>query len=189
MSGAPSERALDAVLALQLTVAWAGEGLCEPPRLGWWQTDLVDELGGGDLLARLLPRTHRWAALEAVRQAATQADSKARSALARPDQVRTLFFWGFEIDEKISDRLAWHKRGQDEPQEALPFEVEIDGDFSRPALEDLLRIPDSNHKVVPGGREVAAGSSPDLEHQSRRLAAALLPLAESYPMPFFRVES
>jgi len=46
---------LDTVLALQLTVAWAGEGLSEPPRLGWWQTDLVDELGGGDLLARLLP--------------------------------------------------------------------------------------------------------------------------------------
>ncbi|WP_395830945.1 hypothetical protein [Archangium violaceum] len=40
---------LDTILALQLTVAWAGEGRCEPARLGWWQTDLVDEAGGGDL--------------------------------------------------------------------------------------------------------------------------------------------
>ncbi len=111
-----SERALDAVLALQLTVAWAGEGLCEPPRLGWWQTDLVDELGGGDLLARLLPRTHRWAALATVRRAAVRADRKARLALARPDEVRTLFFWGFDTDEKLDDRLAWYQRGAIDPR-------------------------------------------------------------------------
>ncbi len=191
-----TEKSLDTVLALQLTVAWAGEGLCEPPRLGWWQTDLVDELGGGDLLARLLPRTHRWAALEAVRQAAIQADHKARQALARPDEVRTLFFWGFEIDEKLGDRLAWYKRsagialGDNEPQgpqEALSFEVEIAGEFSRSAFEGLLRLSESQHKVVPGGREVRSDPSGDLELQSRRLAAALLPLADSYPMPFFRV--
>ncbi len=197
MTTVTSDRSLDAVLALQLTVAWAGEGLCEPPRLGWWQTDLVDELGGGDLLARLLPRTHRWAALAAVRQAAVQVDRKARQALARPDEVRTLFFWGFAIDEKLDDRLAWHKRSGGvppkgdkwgNPQEALPFEVEIAGSFSRRSLEDLLRISDAEHKVVPGGREVRADLSQDLEHQSRWLAAALLPLAEGYPMPFFRME-
>ncbi len=33
---------LDEVLALQVTIAWAGEGLWSPPRLGWWRTDLVD---------------------------------------------------------------------------------------------------------------------------------------------------
>ena len=48
--------ALDAILALQLTVAWAGEGLSDPKRLDWWRTDLVDALGGGDLFARLLPK-------------------------------------------------------------------------------------------------------------------------------------
>jgi len=62
-----TEAALDEILALQFLVAWAGEGRCKPKRLGWWDTDLVDPDGGGDLLARLAPRTHAWAALEAVR--------------------------------------------------------------------------------------------------------------------------
>jgi hypothetical protein len=46
---------LDELLALQLTVAWAGEAAGEPTRLGWWKTDLVDAQGGGDLFARLTP--------------------------------------------------------------------------------------------------------------------------------------
>lgn len=56
----------DQILALQFTIAWAGEGRSQPKRLGWWDTDLVDEAGGGDFFARLAPRTHAWAALEAV---------------------------------------------------------------------------------------------------------------------------
>jgi len=48
-----SQNLLDTILALQMTVAWAGEGLCDPKRLNWWRTDLVDELGGGDLFQRL----------------------------------------------------------------------------------------------------------------------------------------
>ena len=56
-----SSNALDTILALQLTVAWAGEGLSAPKRLDWWKTDLIDEDGGGDFFARLLPKTARWA--------------------------------------------------------------------------------------------------------------------------------
>ncbi len=70
-----TQHALDAILALQLTVAWAGEGLADPKRLDWWRTDLVDPMGGGDLFARLFPKTHRWASLEAVRKAAIQVES------------------------------------------------------------------------------------------------------------------
>jgi hypothetical protein len=45
---------LDDILAVQLTMAWAGEGRCDPARLGWWQTDLIDEAGGVvDLFVRL----------------------------------------------------------------------------------------------------------------------------------------
>jgi hypothetical protein len=43
------------LLTLQLLVAWAGEALSDPPRLGWWRTMLVDELGGGDLCQRAEP--------------------------------------------------------------------------------------------------------------------------------------
>lgn len=49
----------DFILALQFTVAWAGEGRSQPKRLGWWDTDLIDEAGGGDFLARLTPADAR----------------------------------------------------------------------------------------------------------------------------------
>jgi hypothetical protein len=42
--GSPlTDATLDAILAMQVTVAWAGEGRCSPRRLGWWDTDLVDK--------------------------------------------------------------------------------------------------------------------------------------------------
>jgi hypothetical protein len=55
------DRGLDAILAWQLTVACAGESRETTKRLGWWNTDLVDATGGGDIMARLPPRTHEWA--------------------------------------------------------------------------------------------------------------------------------
>lgn len=42
--------------------------------------------------------------LEAARQAALLADGKARHQMANPDKVRTLFFWGFEVDIKRLNR-------------------------------------------------------------------------------------
>jgi hypothetical protein len=63
-----TDAAADAILGLQVTVAWAGEGRCSPRRLGWWDTDLIDEAGGGDLFKRLLPHTHGWASVEAARE-------------------------------------------------------------------------------------------------------------------------
>ncbi len=125
-----SQNRLDAILALQMTVAWAGEGLCDPKRLDWWRTDLVDELGGGDLFQRLFPKTHQWASLEAVRKVAIQQDRQARLDMAKPDQVRTLFFWGFAIDERLAERLTFHKRNGKPPIEVLPFPVEVYGTAS-----------------------------------------------------------
>ncbi len=100
---------LDTILALQLFVAWAGESREHTKRLGWWATDLVDATGGGDFMARLLPRTHAWASLEAVREAARRVDEQGRRGMADPDQVRSLYFLGFDIDERLSERLAEHK--------------------------------------------------------------------------------
>ncbi len=74
---------LDAVLALQLTVAWAGERAGEPPRLGWWSSDLVDPLGGADLFLRLVPRTAPWASLILVRRIAQRIDEEQQRARGR----------------------------------------------------------------------------------------------------------
>lgn len=185
-----TQHALDTILTLQLLVAWAGEGLSDPKRLDWWRTDLVDELGGGDLFARLFPKTHRWASLEAVRKAAIQVDRERRLGMAKPDQVRTLFFWGFAIDEKLAERLAFHKRTSKTPRDVLPFPLDLEETFSRSNLEEVLRIPEHDvpHRVVPGGRELTGALPNAPERRATHLAAALLPLSDNYPAPFIRVE-
>jgi len=186
-----SASTLDAILALQMTIAWAGEGLCEPKRLDWWRTDLVDPAGGGDLFKRLFPKTHQWAALEAVRSAAIQTDRRERAKLAKPDALRTLFFWGADVDEQLSDRLAEHKHNASSqmPSEVLPLPIELGVSFDRAAFEAAVRIPDRKveTKVVPGGRLLVEAGTEDLEIKAKKLAAALLPLADNYPMPMYRI--
>ena len=186
-----SASTLDAILALQMTIAWAGEGLCEPKRLDWWRTDVVDVAGGGDLFKRLFPKTHQWAALEAVRSAAIQTDRRERAKLAKPDALRTLFFWGADVDEQLSDRLAEHKRNasSQQPSEVLPLPIELGAAFDRAAFEAVVRISKGKveAKVVPGGRLLVEDGAEDLEIKAKKLAAALLPLADNYPMPMYRI--
>lgn len=187
-----SSSTLDIILALQMTIAWAGEGLCEPKRLDWWRTDLIDEAGGGDLFQRLFPKTYQWASLEAVREAAIQRDQRERAKLARPDELRTLFFWGVLLDEQLSDRLTEHKLNvsDQKPSEILPFPLELGDPFTHSALEAALSLPKGKveTKVVPGGRLLVENGSESLEVKARKLAAALLPLGDSYSMPMYRIE-
>jgi hypothetical protein len=186
-----TDSTLDAILALQLTVAWAGEGRCTPRRLGWWETDLVDEAGGGDFLERLLPQTHAWAALEAVREAARRVDERGRGRMAHPDRMRTLFFLGFGVDEQIADRLASLKRAGRPPSDALPLPLPLTADFSQEAFAGALWDQEGSvpFEVVPGGRQVRGAPPEAPEAMVRRLAAALVPLAGQYPLPFFPLES
>ena len=172
-----------------MTVAWAGEGLCAPSRLDWWRTDLVDELGGGDLFQRLFPKTHQWASLEAVRKVAIQQDRLARLDMAKPDQVRTLFFWGFAIDERLAERLTFHKCSGKPPMEVLPFPVALYETFSKAEFEEAIRIPGQKigFKVVPGGREITGEMPEGLDLCAQKLTNGLLPLTDSYPMPFYRM--
>ncbi len=188
MEGPLTNSTLDTILAIQVTVAWAGEARCQPKRLGWWQTDLIDEKGGGDLLKRLLPRTHAWAGLEPVREAARRVDARGRLAMAEPDRVRTLFFWGFDMDERLAERLARHKRESATPSDTLPLVIPLGSAFSAEMLGTALAFDGAPaYDVDPGGRQLK-GRVPDSPEQvARALAVALLPLAERYPLPFYRV--
>jgi hypothetical protein len=187
MSTPIPDETLDAILAMQLTIAWAGEGRCSPKRLGWWDTDLIDDAGGGDFFARLLPQTHAWASLEAVREAARRTDAKARGKMADPDKMRSLYFLGFEVDEQLGDRLAAHKRSGKKPAEALPLPLPLTAEFSKDKLVATLQ-GDVPFTTVPNGRQLSGQRPEAPDALVRRLAAALVPLAEHYPLPFFKLE-
>jgi hypothetical protein len=183
-----AENDLDQILALQLTVAWAGEGHCQPPRLGWWRTDIVDPMGGGDLLARLLPKTHLWASLEAARAAALTVDRAARANMADPERLRTLFYMGFELDEQLAERVAALKGGGVPPAEQLSLPLSLEGSFSAEELGAVLRrSAGGEHTVVPGGRQMKGAMPEDRLTAVQTLAAGLVPFTDSYPMPFFRL--
>ena len=189
MPTSPTTAALDTILAWQLTVAWAGESRETTKRLGWWNTDLVDATGGGDLMARLLPRTHEWASLEAAREAARRVDEQARRKTADPDAVRTLYFLGFDLDERLAERLAELKRAGSHPAEALPLPIPL-SDFDADAFSAALKADGKApaYEVVPGGRQVKGAMPAPPDRLVRNLAAALLPLGDAWPAPFYRVK-
>ena len=184
---------LDQALTAQIVVAWAGEG-GEEPRLGWWQTDLVSEFGGEDLLKRLLPQTWPWAMLQAVREAARRKDEELRAKASDPDQLVTLYRFGFELDEQIEERLQAHKRSGLAPVEALPRLGEV--------LGTMLHQPwDKTHflewveahgpvqaEAVPTGRLLKGAMPAGLDRRVAQLVAALAPLADGYPLPHFLVK-
>lgn len=197
MLGSSAEKdALDKILTWQLLVAWAGEGNGELQRLGWWRTDLTDKAGGGDFFRRLLPKTYEWASFEAAREAAILQDRSSRLQLAQGDLINTLFFWGFEIDERLNDRLLMHKQSQQSVEAVLTFPfslAEASDAFDSNTFEQVLASKEpTEYQVVPGGREIgtiaACGTADECAARSHLLAAALLPLSERYPMPFYRLE-
>jgi hypothetical protein len=184
---------LDTVLGLQIVVAWAGEGLSEPPRMRWWRTDLVDIEGGGDLFHRLFPKTHEWASLEGVREAAIRADHRKRAELSQSDRVRSLFFWGALIDEQLAERLDELKKhsGSSSLEAVLALPLSFKKAFNKDVFGEALRYPGGkvDYKVAPAGREIKIEPAESIESCAQKLAAALLPLSNYYPMPFYRLEN
>ncbi len=185
---------LDEILSLQLLMAWAGEAPGgAQPRLGWWNTDVIDEEGGGDLWKRLLPRTDRWAGLDAARRAARLTDDRLRRENARADDMVTLFHFGFELDEALDERLAHHKLEARAPAEVLPLLSSLTVAFDSGALLKQLSDPselDFDFKVVPGGRQLKTVPDDGPAVRARQLACAMLQDPPSaYPLPFFLIEA
>ncbi len=183
-----SLEALDEILTLQLLVAWAGEANTDPSRLGYWRTSMVDEFGGEDLFKRLTPRTYRWAVLEAARLAAKVVDARARERTADADQLVSLFRLDFAMDERLDDRLAYLKRSGSEPVAALQGLKPIAAPWDRKAFEAWLgELPKSAHTGTPTGRQLKGVMPSDPVLAARSLCAALLPLSDAYPAPYYRI--
>lgn len=175
---------LDEILALQLTVAWAGETAGEPARLGWWRTDLVDREGGGDLFARLAPRTASWAGLALARAAARRVDELARNKAAGGDALLTPFHLGFEVDEQLDDRIAYHRQHEHRPSDVLGPRFIVEKPWSSASFEALLAgVAKAKFDVTPTGRQVAA-KTPAVSDAVPLLFAALRPLGPAYPLPY-----
>jgi hypothetical protein len=181
---------LDLALTAQIAVAWAGEG-GEEPRLGWWRTDLISEFGGEDLFRRLLPQTWEWALLQAVREAARRKDEELRRQSSDADRLVSIYHFGFELDERIEERLQSHKRSDRKPHEALPdlfhgMGGEQGGHWNQEAfLQWVAGHGTAEVTTTPSGRRIKGPLPGSLAQQVHRLVAALAPLGERYPLPHF----
>ncbi|CAN5694290.1 hypothetical protein BH23DEI1_BH23DEI1_05030 [soil metagenome] len=185
--GAPLDQAAtDHILTAQLVVAWAGER-GDPPRLGWWRSDLSSEFGGEDLFRRLLPHTWPWATLQATREVARRHDAQLRRQARDPDQLITLFALGWAIDEQVDERLADLKRHARPPTEALPgLTTVIQPEWSVRTFEAWVgEHAAASTTAAPVGRRLAGDPPSDPIERVSRLIAALHPLSEAYPLPYY----
>ncbi len=178
---------LDDVLALQLMVSWAGEEGDDNPRLGWWRCKLTDAMCGADFFNRTTPETAGWSALDAARRAAIIVDRECRKRHGNPDRLRTLFFMGHAIDEQLTFRLAHLKREGTPIQKALSMPDGFMAAFNKASFQTCLgtiHYP-TETTVTPTGRQLkgAPPQAPDM--MAARLAAALAPISDNYPMPFY----
>ena len=192
-----SEAVLDEILTAQLIVAYAGEG-GDTPRLGWWRTDLASVYGGEDLFRRLLPHTWGWAVLQAVREAARRQDAALRAKANDPDRLLSLFSLGFELDERVDERLQDLKRAGTSPHDALPAlgtvvpeasPEEEEAWESRPFSDWLEAQPQAGRETAPVGRRLKGQPPADPRALVGQIVGALLPLTGEYSLPHFRREA
>lgn len=181
---------LDHILSLQFSVAWAGENPDEKPRLGWWKTDLVDELGGGDFFARLTPRTQLWTGYQAAREAGRRRDTELRGHSADRDKIITIFHLGFDIDEQVQQRLIDLKlenpNSAKKLEEHLPKLFPATEEFKQDVFEKWLAdFGKSEFRSVPAGRLLVGKPPTNPRTLIDKLMGALLPLPDNgnYPMP------
>lgn len=174
------------VLSLQLTVAWLGEG---HGRRNWWRTGLLDQDGGLDFFERVTPNRAAWIALDAARRAAVSVDAalRRRSGAGR---FRTLFHFGFEVNERLEQRLIDLRQEGGDPfgRLGLPFRPDTELE-TRAAVAFLTeQTPrDPTFSISPAGRELDGAPPAALDRAASVLAAALVPDADSYPMAHFRL--
>ncbi|HUE95380.1 MAG TPA: BREX-6 system BrxE protein, partial [Longimicrobiaceae bacterium] len=175
------------LLTAQIAVAWAGEEGDEP-RLAWWRTDLASEFGGEDLFRRVLPDTWEWAVLQAVREAARRHDAELRRQDHAADGILSLYSLGFELDERVEERLQDLKRSRTPPRVALAVLAELmGGGWDRGRFQDWIAAQgEVSYVPAPVGRRIRNYPPSDLRQQTRLFVAALAPLPAEYPLPHFR---
>ena len=184
-----TEPLLDAVLATQLTIAWAGEARCSPRRLGWWDTDLIDEAGGGDFFGPTPPADARVGLTRScpIRRAARRREGPREDGEPRQDADAFLSrlrarraAWG-SASPPTSAREAPRRKRSRSPSRSRR---------NSPRRNSSRRFQggDVAFTAVPNGRQLK-GKLPDAPDAIvQRLSAALVPFADQYPLPFYKLE-
>ena len=144
--------------------------------------------GGKDLFGRLLPNTAPWAVLQAAREAGRRKDAELRSEHHDPDRIMSLFGLGFEIDERLDERLQDLKRSGHRPEESLPGLTKgIEVTWNRDRIPDRVK---SHGEIATGatpiGRHIKGTPPANLGEIVHRLVGALAPLTDTYALPHFR---
>jgi hypothetical protein len=136
----------------------------------------------------MFPRTHEWVALGIMREAARQADERARRKMANPEALVTLYHFGFAWDEALRERFDQHKRSLAAPASIFDAVYAVRERFDRAAFEQYLAgfAGKITYEVVPSGRQIS-GAPGQPDEAAVRLAGALLPLPRTadYPLPFY----
>jgi hypothetical protein len=176
---------IETILKLQLLVAWAGEAA----RLGWWKTNLIDRYGGLDLFRRLAPRTGDISAWEQLRLAATAVDLERRRQQADPDRLITLFHLGHDVDEAIADHIRHIKVSAGSMSALIPEDPDHPEEpwNGEGFVARLTPLGAADVETTPTGRRIRTEIPVGHDVRAKRLAAALLPLAPQYPLPYFRL--
>jgi hypothetical protein len=189
-----SSEELDEILSIQIAVAWAGES-SEDSRLGWWDTDLISEYGGGDFFKELAPSSWKWLCFKAAREVARRKDNELRRRASQPDEVYTLYHFGYEIDEQLTqrlDELIHHQHPVETLLQKSHFYTSVpeEEDWAQEKFEAWLKgLVDATTNIESVGRVM---SGPDREMpgqplvRAKKLARALLPLSDEYPLPHYR---
>jgi hypothetical protein len=108
-----------------------------------------------------------------------------------PDRVISLYSLGFELDERVEERLQALKRSGALPGEALPVLAELmDDGWDRDRFLDWITAHgEADYIPAPAGRRIRGEVPSDLRQQTRYIVAALAPLQAEYPLPHFRKTS
>jgi hypothetical protein len=140
-----------------------------------------------DLFRRLLPATWEWAVLQAARETARREDARLRRQDHDPDRIISLYNLGFEIDERLDERLQDLKRSRRGTQDALPGlvgTVETVWDRNR-FSEWVAGHGRAETLVTPAGRRIKGDPPDSLDRLVRKLVSALIPLGDVYPLPHY----
>ncbi|MEQ1910556.1 MAG: BREX-6 system BrxE protein, partial [Vicinamibacterales bacterium] len=103
------------------------------------------------------------------------------------DRLLSLYSFGFELDERIDERLQDLKRSGRSPQEALPdLTGSIERVWDRGWFLDWVKgHGDVESTTTSLGRRIKGTMPQSLGEKSRKLVGALAPLADAYPLPHF----